>query len=69
MKNLVKNKTIIEIFKILLIIIGVLMMGFAFNSFFYANNIAPGGFGGLAIVISNLFLNLRYLIVPRSGYI
>lgn len=66
MKNLVKNKTIIEIFKIFLIIIGVLMMGFAFNSFFYANNIAPGGFGGLAIVISNLFVAIDWFFISPT---
>ena len=51
----IKNKYLNETIKILFIVIGIFLMGFAFNSFFYASNIAPGGFGGLAAVISDLF--------------
>lgn len=51
----IKNKYLNETIKILFILVGIFLMGLAFNSFFYANNIAPGGFGGLAAVISDLF--------------
>lgn len=64
MKKLLKNKYCKEAFKILEIIVGILFMGLAFNSFFYSNNIAPSGFGGLAAVLSDLFhykLNWFYI--------
>lgn len=41
-------------------------MGFAFNSFFNANNIAPGGFGGLAVVISNLFVKIGWIYISPT---
>lgn len=59
-----KRKVLVEIIKIFYIFVGILMMGFAFNSFFCANNIAPGGFGGIAAVISDFFsvkLNWFYI--------
>jgi len=61
-----KNKYLNEIFKIVIIIVGVIFMGFAFNSFFYANNIAPGGFGGLAAVISDLFVKLNWFYISPT---
>lgn len=64
MRKLLKNKYFNEALKITYIVVGILLMGLAFNSFFYSNNIAPGGFGGLAAVISDLFhykLNWFYL--------
>lgn len=49
-----KNKYLSTIFDFLCIFVGIFMMGFAFNSFFYSNGIAPGGFSGLAAVITDL---------------
>lgn len=66
MIDFVKNKWLKEILKIFLIMFGVCLMGFAFNSFFYANDIAPGGFGGLAIVFSNLFNKLNWFYVSPT---
>ena len=66
MKNFVKNKWLNEIIKIFLIIVGIGMMGLAFNSFFYANNIAPCGFGGLAAVISDLFVKLTWFYISPT---
>lgn len=68
--RLVKNKYLKEIINILLIILGTFIMGFAFNSFFYMNNIAPGGFGGLAAVISDFLVKLGLIrISPTILYI
>ena len=66
-----KNKRVIKEAKnILLIVIGVLLMGFAFNSFFYSNSIAPGGFSGLAAVISDLIFKLTsFYITPTLLYL
>lgn len=70
MKNLVKNKYVKEILNIFLICVGTFIMGFAFNSLFYMNNIAPGGFGGLAAVISDFLVKLGLIrIEPTILYI
>lgn len=58
MNKILKNKYVREIINIFLIVVGTFIMGFAFNSFFYMNNIAPGGFGGLAAVISDFLVKL-----------
>lgn len=62
----IKNKFIKEILNFVFIIAGIILMGFAFNSFFYANNVAPGGFGGLAALISDLFLKLDWFYISPS---
>lgn len=70
MKKLLKNKYFQETLNIFLIAVGTFIMGFAFNSFFYANNIAPGGFGGLAAVISDFLVKLGLIrISPTIFYI
>lgn len=65
-KMIVKNKWLNETMKILFIIVGIALMGLAFNSFFYANSIAPGGFGGLAAVISDLFVKLGWFYISPT---
>ena len=62
----IKNKYLIELIRIIVILFGVACMGFAFNSFFYANNIAPGGFGGLAAVVSDLFVMLNWFYISPT---
>lgn len=70
MKQLLRNKYVREIINILLIVVGTFIMGFAFNSFFDANNIAPGGFGGLAAVISDFLVKLGFVrIAPTFFYL
>jgi len=61
-----KNKYLNETFNILCMIVGVVFMGIAFNSFFYANNIAPGGFSGLAQVISDFFISMDWFYVSPT---
>lgn len=64
MKKVLKNKWIIEFLKIFGILIGTFFMGLGFNCFFLASDIAPGGFSGLAAMISNLLcykLNWFYI--------
>lgn len=61
-----KNKFLNETFRILFIMFGVVCMGFAFNSFFYANNIAPGGFSGLAQVICDFFVKMDWFYISPT---
>ena len=66
MTKLFKNKNFKEILNFIFIIVGIFMMGLAFNSFFYANNIAPGGFGGIAASISDLFIKLKWFYISPT---
>lgn len=61
-----KNKYVKEIFNIICMIVGIIFMGFAFNSFFYANNIAPGGFAGLSAVFSDMFMKLGWFYISPT---
>ena len=62
----IKNKYIKEILSILILIVGVFCMGTAYNSFFLSNKIVPGGFGGLAAVISQLFVKLGWFYISPT---
>lgn len=62
----IKNKYIKEGLNFVYIIVGIVLMGIAFNTFFYANNIAPGGFGGLAALISDLFVKFNWFYISPS---
>ncbi|MBE5746007.1 MAG: YitT family protein [Clostridiales bacterium] len=62
----IKNKFLKESLNFVYIIVGIFLMGIAFNSFFYTNNIAPGGFGGLAALISDLFVKLDWFYISPS---
>lgn len=60
------NKVLSEIIKILYIVVGIALMGVAFNCFFINNNIAPGGFSGIAALISKLFVNWHLFYISPS---
>ena len=60
------KKYVNELFNILSLLVGVFCMGFAFNSFFTANSIAPGGFSGLSAVISGLFVKLNWFYISPT---
>lgn len=62
----IKNKYLNEVFKILMMIVGIFCMGTAFNSFFLRNQIVPSGFGGLAAVISELFVKLNWFYISPT---
>lgn len=62
----IKNKYFREILNFVYIIVGIVLMGFAFNSFFYSNNIAPGGFSGISALLSDLFIKLNWFYISPS---
>lgn len=50
-----------------MIVLGTLIMGFAFSVFLEPNNISVGGFSALAMVISTLFENVGIVGIPTSA--
>ena len=53
MEIIKKNKD--YLFRLLTFIIGCLIISFSYNIFIVSNNLVPGGVGGIAIIINNLF--------------
>ena len=58
----IKNKFLKEFLRVIGIMLGCAIMGFAFNCLFYANNVAPSGLSGLAAVISDFLADKIGLI-------
>lgn len=54
MYNSINNKTWRFVIDILMIILGTLVMGFAFSVFLTPHNISTGGFSGLSMIVSAL---------------
>ena len=50
-----------------MIVIGTLIMGFAFSIFLEPNNISTGGFSALAMIINILLENIGILGIPTSA--
>ena len=45
-------------FDIVMIVLGTIIMGFAFSIFLEPNNISTGGFSGLSMIINSLLHNV-----------
>ena len=58
-----------DIFDLLMVLAGTVIMGFAFNIFLIPYNISMGGFSGLAAVISTLLENANIHMAPSLIYL
>lgn len=69
LQNFFKNKYTAIISNILIIIIGTFLMGIAYRVFLIPNKITPGGFSGLAAMISAVFADMNIFISPSIIYL
>lgn len=58
-----------DVFDLLMVLSGTIIMGFAFNIFLTPYNISMGGFSGLAAVISTLLENVGVNLKPSIIYL
>ena len=58
-----------DIFDLLMVLVGTIVMGFAFNIFLTPYNISMGGFSGLAAVISTLLAEININLKPSLIYL
>ena len=49
-----------------MVVLGTLVMGFAFSVFLEPNDISTGGFSALAMIINTLFENVGVTGIPTS---
>ena len=54
-------------FDIVMIVLGTIIMGFAFSIFLEPNNISTGGFSGLSMIINSLLHNIGVTFLSSSA--
>lgn len=68
--QLFMNKSYVKIIvQLLAIIVGCFIMGVGYRAFYLPNNITPGGFSGIATIISFLLAKANIIISPSIIYL